>query len=423
MSDPILPARFLERARGDLPPAVVVGVDVTGLTVARALARHGVPVLGIDEERRGYLGYSSTLDYVRPPSFYDEGLVRFLERVADALPQRAMLVLSMDEHVKLLGRAGQHLRERYYFDFPDAAAVDRLIDKEQFTAYALAHDLPIPGTANCDTEMDVRRAGETFAMPVVLKPRVKNLASRMYASKKAYVCRTPADLLASYRDLARWEPEVLVQEWIPGGDGDIHFSFHYLDAAGTDVATFEGRKIRQFIPECGVTASAIGVPTPVITERSRGILRDAGARGFCSMEYKRDPRTGRYYIIEPTVGRVDLQLGVAMANDVDIVSRAYFHCIGRPYPVAESPTHHVTWVRGVADFQAARFYVRRGDIRWGDYVRSVSGPRRLAVWGVPDRGLVGGWLLVHGTRAATLPFRAVRRAVRIVRRRLARPGA
>ena len=75
------------------------------------------------------------------------------------------------------------------------------------------------------------------------------------------------------------------------------------------------------------------MPTPQVSALSRRILGDVGCRGFCSVEYKRDPRTGNFYIIEPTVGRVDLQLGVAIANGVDIVSRAYFHLIRRPLAV------------------------------------------------------------------------------------------
>src|SRR5690606_28432494 len=107
-----------------------------------------------------------------------------------------------------------------------------------------------------------------------------NLESRTHAPKKAYLCHSAEELLADYAVFARWEPEVLVQEWIPGGDGDIHFSFHYFDSAGHEVTSFEGRKIRQFIPECGVTASAVGVPTSEVSDISRRILGDVACRGF-----------------------------------------------------------------------------------------------------------------------------------------------
>lgn len=422
MIEPERLERFLKRARDDRPPAVVVGTDVTGLSVAQALVRHGVPVIGVDERRRGYLGYSSAFHFVQCPDFQGQGLIDLLEALAGIVRQRAMLVLTMDETVKLVARSGLHLRDLYHFDFPESDVVDVLMNKQRFTEHALANDLPLPRTECCETVAQVQQASRKFDYPVIMKPRLKNRESRMHAPRKTFLCSTPEQLLADYAVLSQWEAEVLVQEWIPGGDDHVYFSFHYFNGDGEDVASFEGRKLRQYIPDCGVTASAVGVPEPQVTELSRRILRDVSCRGFCSVEYKRDPRTGRYYIIEPTVGRVDLQLGVAPANGVDIVSRVYFSLIGETYPVVERPVHDVVWLRGKADLQAARFYVRRGDFTWTEYLRSLSGRRRFAVWGSPDRGLVLGWIRVTALGAMKLPFRAARKVYRAARRGITASG-
>src|SRR5690606_5134474 len=130
-----LPQRFLRQPPDGMPPVVVVGTDVTGLTVAQALTRHGVPVLGIDERRRGYVSYASAFPFLPCEDFHGQGLITLLEVIASSLPQRAMLVLTMDETVKLIGRAGQHLKEVYHFDFPASEVVDLLMNKQRFTEH------------------------------------------------------------------------------------------------------------------------------------------------------------------------------------------------------------------------------------------------------------------------------------------------
>lgn len=408
-----LPKRFMSAGEDRLPPAVVVGTDITGLTVARALATHGIPVLGIDARRRGHIGYSGAFHWLRCERFYDSGLIELLDKLADTLPRKAALFLTMDEHVKLVGKDGQHLKERYHFDIPEPSGVEVLMNKQRFTEFALQNGWPIPRTHCCESESEVNAAAAALTFPVILKPRLKNLAARRHSPKKTFLCSTPEQLFADYRLIAPWEPEVLVQEWIPGGDSEIYFSFHYFDSDLREISVFEGKKIRQFIPDCGVTASAVGVETPRVTPLSREILTRAECSGFCSVEYKRDPRTDQFYIMEPTVGRVDLQLGVAIANNVDLVSRAYFHLIGKPYPRTGKPTHHVKWIRAGADFKSARFYVRRGDLSWREYLQSVSGAKRFAVWTPSDRRMMLGFVAVKSVSGLKLPFRAARKLLRM----------
>jgi hypothetical protein len=55
-----------------------------------------------------------------------------------------------------------------------------------------------------------------------------------------------------------------------------------------------------------------------------------------SMEYKRDERDGRFYMVEPTVARTDFQEEVACLNGVNIPEAAYRYESGLPQ-VAPTP--------------------------------------------------------------------------------------
>jgi predicted ATP-grasp superfamily ATP-dependent carboligase len=129
-----------------------------------------------------------------------------------------------------------------------------------------------------------------------------------------------------------------------------------------------------------------------VTDLSLEILRATDAVGFCSVEYKRDPRTDLFYITEPTIGRVNLQIGTAVANGANIPARAYFHLTGQPDPGEPPREKPRTWIYLDRDFRTASYYVKRGELTWGGWLRSISGPKAFAVWRFTDVGMLGGWL-------------------------------
>ncbi len=399
-------------ARAKYSPAVVVGTNVTGLTEARSLAAHGIPVLGVDEHLRRYASYSSAWAQVLVTErFNDEGLIELLRQIAAECGRRPALFISTDEQVKVVSRHGESLRELYAFDFPSPATVNLLMSKEAFTGLAKEKGWPIPATlaVHSREELDAGIGGLRF--PVVLKPREKTLSLRQHRWQKAYRCADLAAVHAAYAEIAPYEPEAVIQEWIPGTDADVHYSFHYFTSSMEELCSFEGHKIRQWVPEVGSTASSEPVHPPVVSTLSREILESTQCSGFCSVEYKRDPRTGTYYITEPTVGRVNLQLGTAIANGVDLVARAYFHVQGLPYPGREARTYDRKWLLFWSDYKSARYYVGKGELTWGAWIRSLRGPKHYGVWQLSDTGM---WTGALGNLATRIPRALARRTRRLL---------
>lgn len=402
--------RAIERAK--YPAAVVLGTNVTGLTEARALASHGIPVVGVDEHLRRYASFSSAWAQVLVTDrFNDEGLIDLLVNLAAECGRRPALFISTDEQVKVVARHGASLRQHYAFDFPSTETVNVLMSKEAFADLARERGWPIPATLSVHSRAELDAGIGTLRLPVVLKPREKTLSLRQHRWQKAYRCPDLASVQAAYEEIAPWEPEAVIQEWIPGTDADVHYSFHYFTARMEELCSFEGHKIRQWVPEVGSTASSEPVHPPVVSALSREILQSTSCSGFCSVEYKRDPRTGTYYITEPTVGRVNLQLGTALANGVDLVSRAYFHVQGLPYPGREVRTYDRKWLLLWSDYRSARYYVEKGALTWGGWLRSLRGPKAYGVWQLSDTGMWTGAVTNLVTR---IPRALVRRARRLL---------
>ena len=57
-----------------------------------------------------------------------------------------------------------------------------------------------------------------------------------------------------------------------------------------------------------------------------------GFVGICSMEYKRDLRDGKFYMVEPTVCRTDYHEEVAVLNGVNLPLSLYCGELGMPMP-------------------------------------------------------------------------------------------
>jgi D-aspartate ligase len=370
------------------PPAVILGAGTTALSMARSLRAHGVPVTAIDSERSTIASHSRLFEFVRFPGVYSEEVVDFLEEFAARFPSRPTLLPSGDEHVAILSRHRERLGSSYALNLPPPEVADVLLDKDLFGQLAAREGWPIPATVHCESTREVEAAATRLRFPVVLKPRIKNRATRTNSPRKAFLCDTPAELLEAYRMLAQWEPEAIVQEWIPGPDAQIVFSLHYIDRDGRVLVSFEGRKLRQYLPECGSTSCAEPIDSEEVRELATRILIGSGARGYCSVEFKRDPRTGSLGIIEPTIGRPNLQVGLSAANGVDIVYAGYCDMSGLPVPAMHRSERSVRWVLLPHDIRSALYYIRRGSLTWGEYLRTLAPPLHILPWSKRDYRMV-----------------------------------
>ncbi len=102
------------------------------------------------------------------------------------------------------------------------------------------------------------------------------------------------------------------------------------------------------------------------------------------MEYKKDPLSGRFVMVEPTVGRTDWQSAIADINGVPIPYVAYCDMIGASLPEIRRTKRRYKWVRWSADKAAASQYRAEGKLRFATWLWSIRPPRRWAVWSFAD---------------------------------------
>jgi D-aspartate ligase len=304
------------------PLAIVVGTGLNALGVVRSLAAGEVPVVVLGPADGPAMCSRFGRKVALAETDGDE-LISALRREArdkDALP---MVFLTEEKSVETISERRAEILGSMSIRLPEDEIVRTLLDKVRFQAVAEEAGNPIPA-AHPLRSMEDLGAIAKLRYPCVLKPAWKNYdyGARF---KKAYVVGSIEEVEQQYREIMPIMPDMIVQEWIEGEDSDIYFCLQYLGRGGELVASFTGRKLRSWPPRIGGTASCIAAPdyAQQLSDATLRFFQHAGFEGMGSMEYKRDRRDGRFYMIEPTVGRTDFQEEVATINGVNIPLAAY----------------------------------------------------------------------------------------------------
>lgn len=332
-------ARNHDRRRepaGDAVPVVVTGADLPGgLGVARALRDEGAALYGLALDPRSPCCRSSAwTEIVAVAQDSERGWVDALLAQARR-HERQVLLVSQDTVVDIVTRHADELRAHYAFVLPDPATVRILGDKSAFAPWAQAHGFPVPRTHVVCTEAELDAALRELEFPVVLKPFTRDRRWHDVSGRhKAYRLAAPADVAAIPFRLFDASDRYVVQEWIEGTDSDVHFCLVYRDRSGRELGHQTGRKLLQWPVGTGNTAICTTTDDPELHRLTRELFDRAGLVGLGSLEVKRDRRDGRPYIVEPTVGRPNLQSNVAAAAGANLLAIAFRDACGRPVPPA-----------------------------------------------------------------------------------------
>jgi predicted ATP-grasp superfamily ATP-dependent carboligase len=204
-------------------------------------------------------------------------------------------------------------------------------------------------------------------------------------------------------------PNVMLQEYIPGGPDSIWMFNGYFNADSDYLIGITGRKLRQHPPYTGITTLGVCVTNEAINETTRKFFKALGYQGIVDMGYRYDARDGRYKLLDvnPRLGAT-FRLFVA-PNGMDVVRAMYLDLTGQPVPLS-SATNGRKWLLESLDFvsSAVYFYDRR--LTLSAWARSFGGVAETA-WFAQDDPLPFGVMWARlGLRVARRVRARIRRA-------------
>lgn len=306
---------------------------VNGLAAIRSLGRRGLRVLALDH-RPYALGFRSR--YAEPrlapdPLEDEDGFVAALRSLAEETDDDALPVFpTHDEHVNAIARHADVLADRYRFPFPSWDVLERIQSKRHQLETAESVGLPVPRTFHPTSRDEALAAGEELGFPVLVKPSA-NVGFRRSHRRQLFRCENPAELESAYEAAAPHEP--MVQELIPGGDEELYTLGSYVNREGEALGLFSGHKLSQTRGFMGSARVGEALWVEEVVEQGLAFLRALGFHGISQVETKRDPRDGRYKLMEVNP-RLWQWHSLAAACGVDLPYIAYRDLVGEPLPPA-----------------------------------------------------------------------------------------
>src|SRR6202050_1465492 len=358
------------RTYSDDVGSVVIGGDFQGLGVVRSLGHHQIPVGVIDDE----LSISRFSRYasfsVKVSTFGDAS--KTVEILLDLARMRGLqgwvLYPTRDETVAAISQNKEELEKVYRVPTPGWNTIQHLWDKRN--TYDLAGRLGIPThpTRRIRDVMELNDLALTF--PVVIKPSIKE--HFVYAtSVKAWRADNRSQLKELFNRASRFMSidELLIQDLIPG-DGGNQFSYCSFFKRGQAASSLVACRRRQHPIEFGKSSTYVeSIDLPLLEEYSQRFLRAIDYYGLVELEYKYDPATDQYCLLDVN-GRTWGYHTIGRPAGVDFPYLLFLDQLNTPVEQSRGKVG-IRWIRLITDLPTGLLSILRGKQHTGAYVRSL----------------------------------------------------
>ena len=356
-------------------PVVILGANTHGsLGIMRSLGRLGVPIHAVCAPPRGPASFSA---YCKSTVVWDfahakaEDTCSYLLEYAQWIGKRSILIPTWDEMAVFAAEHYDVLKSGFIYPQQSPRLAQSLCDKKEMARLARQFAVPTPEVVFPESLDDVLKYVETAHFPVMLKGIDGNKLKER-TGKKMVVVHNPQQLREMYIALEDPEqPNLMLQEYIPGGDDSIWMFNGYFNGQSECLAAFTGRKLRQTPVHVGMTSLGICLRNDVVAETTKGFMRALGYRGVLDIGYRYDARDGQYKVLDinPRIGAT-FRLFVA-ENGMDVARALYLDMTGQPVPAARQREGRKWFVE--SDLKSCLDYYREGSLSVRQWLRSLRG--------------------------------------------------
>ena len=368
--------------------ALVLGTNYyIGLSTVRCLGKMGVPVVTVDYNRQeAYGSYSKYVTTALVAPYYREdpqGFIDFLMAYGKKQEKPPVLIPTADPYVEMVDRHWDRLKTVFLLPDLPQGYLSAIVDKDRLYGMMKERGVLVPETLEITEEHLYERVREELGYPCVVKPVDSHSFVKTFR-KKLFKVHDEKELERAIETAQEKGLNVVVQRIIQGPDTNKYTFDGYVNTEGrvTHCSTFH--LLRLYPNDYGASVYTEHDYNEAIFDYGKKILEDIGFRGFGELEFKKDEKNQRYYLMEINVRIVNFNTLLEKIG-LNIPYILYRDLTGEPLPPREvrERKNRVFWYL-YEDLWAIRGYLKSKKRTPGEILRSLMRPKAPAIFDVKD---------------------------------------
>jgi len=349
---------------------ILLGCNITGLGVARSLAREKVTVMAVPLEQSDIAQFSRYVAAKTELFSIKEDSEKLLERLLtlDDKWSGALVIGASDEALSFIMEHKNTLETRFIPAIQDSHTVRSLLDKGTLYNHAAKNLLPLPWFFFPESEEHIQNKKAEIIFPCILKPCDSHLFAPIF-HKKVWIINDFEELLEAYTETQRYNLRMMVVEIIPGTDDSLFHYRVYINQQGKVIAEMCTQKMRQSPPKFGVARMSKTIPMiPETRKLTLKLLENVSYHGFASAEFKYDYRDKKYKLMEINLRPV-LPERLFFDAGMNFTHITYMDCVEGISLTNQSYRKGVLWISNFADIIHFIKERKEKNYRFLDYFR------------------------------------------------------
>jgi len=368
--------------------AVILGSNYyIGLSIIRCLGKEGIHTVAMDYVKESTYGADSRYlkEQIIVPHYKknEKELLKFMVDYAKKEKQKPVLFPSGDPYVEFIDRNFDALKEGYLFPMDVKGKWTDIMMKDTLEKLATKYGMPIPESVELNDPMIFEKVDKNIGYPCILKPT----ESTMFVAKfrvKNFILNNKEELEKYRKTIQENGLDGVIQRIIPGFDDHMYTYDAYLDVNSEVTHWMTCQKHRQFPINFGASVYTEQRLVPELHEMSRKFYKEIGYKGFGEIEYKKDEKTGKYYLIEINTRTTNLNSLLEKAG-VNFPLLAYKEMTGEKIKKENKTYDSRIYFRYLyEDLLAIREYVRAGQLTKMEIFKSLFKRKAPAILSFKD---------------------------------------
>lgn len=371
-------------------PAVSVG----NLNLLRALGRGNFPVIAatsVANEVAFYSKYTTRIHRIpgptKTPVEFIQALVELGKELKGSSP---ILFYDADADLLCVSRNRRELKNYFRFNMPSEEVIENLVDKSRFIDYANQYKLPIPKAKVIGFEGDSYKvSSDMFSLPVIVKPVTRvdwfdsPLAKAFGKGGKAILVHDKKELEMIVKISIEHHVSVVIQELIIGDESQI-LSYHsYISKNGTILGEYSGKKHRTFPSQFGMSTCVEVCENEEIIDAGRDIIEKTGLVGIVKIDFKKDPLTGKLYLLEINP-RFNIWNYPGAVSGVNLPVIAYCDIVNEKPNFPIKVNKNIKWIDAARDRQMYKEIGRGYEFYFSSWIKNLNSSTVYTIWAWND---------------------------------------